>query len=139
MDTNLQFFDTEGDILKRINELKEQGVSEKDMYVMANQSEDITTLANCTGIDIQQTTDIGIESATKKGIFERFADKLNAHKRIEDAFYRMDLSENQRKKAIEEVRNGKYLLYIDQNYLHNYNEIKNMCTTDCLDGFNAKE
>ncbi len=140
MDRALQFFDTEEETLERIEKLKSQGVSEKDMYVIVTEGKDYTILSNCTtDLEIEKTTGRGIEPAEPKGIFERFAEKLDATPRIEEAFYRMALSDSDRKKAIEEVKNGKYLLYVNQNYVRDYREIKNMCTTDCIERFDPEK
>lgn len=134
MDRNIQLFDTEEEALKRIEQLRDQGVLEHEMYLVVSEGEDISILGNCTEIIIDELLDTGVRNIRGSAFSDRFSSSIDDPARVEEAFYKMNISDKEREKVFEEVKEGKILLYLDQNYVRDYRDIRNQCTTDCTHG-----
>ncbi len=134
MDRNVQLFDSAEDALKRIDQLRDQGVLEHDMYLVVSEGEDISILGNCTNIIIDELLDTGVRNIRGSAFADRFTSSIDDPGRVEEAFYKMNISDRERLKYFEQVKEGKILLYLDQNYVHDYRDIRNQCSTDCAVG-----
>jgi uncharacterized protein (TIGR02271 family) len=124
MSRNVEMYDNEEQVVKRINDLKDQGVLEKDMYIVINSNEQLSIMQSVHNIHIDEVDKYSeVDKKENKGFFGRFMDTIRREDRVTDAFYRMDVSESDRDKYLKQVRDGKILLYVDQNYVHDYEDI----------------
>lgn len=112
MDRNIELYDDETRVLKRIAELKEQGFEETDMYIITDDEEDVSMVRGTTGVIIKEDDD---------SLWDRFKSFLSGEDSVVDAFNRMKLDEEDRDYYYDKVREGKILLYVDKEYIQYYN------------------
>ena len=112
MDKNIELYDDEIKVLNRIEQLKESGYEETDMYIITHEEEDVSMVRGMTGVIIKEDDD---------SIWDRFKSFLSGEDSIVDAFNRMDISEEDREFYYKQVREGKILLYTDREYIQYYN------------------
>lgn len=111
MDRNIEIYDEEAKVIKRIEELKERGFRETDMYIMADDDNDVAILRGMTGVIIKEDDD---------SLWDRFKSFLSREDSVVDAFKRMKIDEEDRDYYYEQVQNGKILLYVDKEYIQYY-------------------
>lgn len=111
MDKNIELYDQEIEVLNRIEELKQAGYEETDMYIITDEEESVSMLRGMTGVIIKEDDD---------SIWDRFKSFLSAEDSVIDAFNRMDISENDREFYYDQVKDGKILLYVDREYIQYY-------------------
>jgi len=101
----------EEDLLWKINDLKEKGYKEEDMYIIVKDKENL--LMTKGGMEVN------VESAGLESWKDRFASFLLGDKPIRDALLRIGLSEGlseeEADKHYTDVVTGGMLLYVDTN------------------------
>lgn len=101
----------EEDLLWKINDLKEKGYKEEDMYIIVKDKENL--LMTKGGMEVN------VESAGLESWKDRFASFLLGDKPIRDALLRIGLSEGlseeEADKHYTDVITGGMLLYVDTN------------------------
>ena len=107
LESKIELFDDEVEVVKRIDDLKREGYEEEDMYIIVDDDEEISMLQGYTGVMIKEDDD---------SIFDRFKSFLKGNDSIVDAFNKMDLDEEYRDACYEEVQGGKILLLVNDNY-----------------------
>ncbi len=112
MDRNIEIYDEETKVIKRIEELKERGFKETDMYIMTDDDNDVAILRGMTGVIIKEDDD---------SLWDRFKSFLSRKDSVIDAFNRMKIDEEDRDFYYEQVQSGKILLYVDKEYIQYYN------------------
>lgn len=112
MDKNIELYDEEIELLKRIEELKEAGYEETDMYIITGEDQNISMVRGMTEVIIKEDDD---------SIWDRFKSFLSGDDSIVDAFNRMNISDEDRDFYYDQVRDGKILLYVDREYIQYYN------------------
>lgn len=99
----------EEDLLWKINDLKEKGYKEEDMYIIVKDKENL--LMTKGGMEVN------VESAGLESWKDRFASFLLGDKPIRDALLRIGLSEGlseeEADKHYTDVVTGGMLLYVD--------------------------
>lgn len=99
----------EEDLLWKINDLKEKGYKEEDMYIIVKDKENL--LMTKGGMEVN------VESAGLESWKDRFASFLLGDKPIRDALLRIGLSEGlseeEADKHYTDVITGGMLLYVD--------------------------
>ena len=108
MDKNIELYDDELKVLNRIEQLKELGYEETDMYIITDEEENVAMVRGMTGVIIKEDDD---------SIWDRFKSFLSGEDSIVDAFNRMDISEEDREFYYDQIRDGKILLYVDREYI----------------------
>lgn len=81
------------------------------MYVIANKDEDISMIKGSTDVLIKEDDE---------SIWDRFKSFLSGEDSVIDALNRLELSEEEKEKYYDEVRNGKLVLLVDPNYKSKY-------------------
>lgn len=104
---NIELFDRETEVVNRVNILAQQGYREEDMYIIANDENEVSVLRGLTDIVIKE------EDAS---IWDRFRSFLKGEDTITDAFNRLNLTEEEREYYKGKVEEGKYLLFVDKEY-----------------------
>lgn len=106
-DNNIEVFHNQIEALNRIEDLKENGYKEEDMYIISGDEKNISMLRGSTDVIIKEE---------ETSLFERFKSFLKGEDSITEAFTRMRLNDEDKKRYHDEVKNGKIILYIDKEY-----------------------
>lgn len=107
LENKIELFDNQHQVLKRIDDLKREGYLEEDMYIIADDDEEISILKGYTGVMIKEEDE---------SLFDRFKSFLTGKDSVVDAFNKMDLDEKYRDACYEEVQGGKILLMVNKDY-----------------------
>lgn len=100
-------YNNESELQEQIHELKTQGFSDEDMYVVANHDDQISMVRGST--EIESNTDDG-------NWWSKFKSFLLGEDTVNDGINRMGFDDREREHFQSEVRNGKILLYVDREY-----------------------
>lgn len=112
MDKNVEIYDEEVKVVNRIEELKELGYDETDMYIITDDEKDVSMLRGMTEVPIKEDDD---------SLWDRFKSFLSGDDSVVDAFNRMDIDDKDRDFYYKQVKDGKILLYVDKEYIQYYN------------------
>lgn len=108
-------FDTETEVLRKIDELKAEGYSEKDMYVMTSDRDQISMVRGRTDVDVDVQS-----SGNGGGWMDKFMGFLSGEEPTRGAFDKMGVDSGEADRYHNEVKNGKILLYVDKDYGTHY-------------------
>ncbi|WP_422124134.1 YsnF/AvaK domain-containing protein [Planococcus sp. X10-3] len=106
--TNNKFmgtFDSESEVLAKIEELKATGSKEEDMYVMARDKDQISMVRGRTDVDYK---------SSEGNWMDKFMGFLSGDDSTREAFSGMGLDKDESDRYYNEVQNGKILLFVDQ-------------------------
>ncbi|TWT06818.1 DUF2382 domain-containing protein [Planococcus sp. CPCC 101016] len=104
-------FDTETEVLKKIEELKAQGSREEDMYVMSRDKDQISMVRGRTDVDYK---------SSEGNWMDKFMGFLSGNESSREAFSGMGVDDAEADRYYNEVQNGKILLFVDREYGANY-------------------
>lgn len=104
-------FDSETEVLRKIEELKAQGSREEDMYVMARDKDQISMVRGRTDVDFK---------SSEGNWMDKFMGFLSGDEPTRQAFSGMGVDEAEADRYYKEVQNGKILLFVDREYGANY-------------------
>jgi uncharacterized protein (TIGR02271 family) len=104
-------FDSETEVLKKIEEMKAQGSSEDDMYVMARDKDQISMVRGRTDVDYK---------SSEGNWMDKFMGFLSGNESSREAFSGMGVDDAEAERYYNEVQNGKILLFVDREYGANY-------------------
>ena len=107
----METFDSETEVLRKIEELKAQGAREEDMYVMANDKDQISMVRGRTDVDYK---------STEGNWMDKFMGFLSGNEPVREAFSGMGVDEEEADRYYREVQNGKILLFVDREFGANY-------------------
>ena len=105
-------FDNETEVLRKIEELKSQGISEDHMYVMAHDKDQISMVRGRTDVDYKST-----EGGSWKDKFMGF---MSGNEPTRQAFNDMGVDGQEADRYYQEVENGKILLFVDKEIGDSY-------------------
>ncbi len=112
--TNNRFmgtFNTESEVLRKIEELKNQGISEDHMYVMAHDKEQLSMVRGRTDVDYK---------SSEGGWMDKFMGFLSGNESVHEAFSGMGIDDKEADGYYRDVQNGKILLFVDQEIGSSY-------------------
>jgi uncharacterized protein (TIGR02271 family) len=104
-------FNSETEVLKKIEELKAQGSREEDMYVMARDKDQISMVRGRTDVDYK---------SSEGNWMDKFMGFLSGDEPTRQAFSGMGVDEAEADRYYKEVQNGKIILFVDREYGANY-------------------
>lgn len=104
-------FDTESEVLQKIEELKGTGSREEDMYVMARDKDQISMVRGRTDVDYK---------SSEGNWMDKFMGFLSGDDSTREAFSGMGLDKDESDRYYNEVQNGKILLFVDREFGANY-------------------
>lgn len=116
LENKIEVFDKEVDLFFRIEELRNLGFKEEDMYIIVNDEDDVSMLRGLTDIIITEE---------KPSIISRFKSFLKGEDSIFDAFSRIELDETERDFFYSQIKKGKILLIVDKDYYKGYELAEN--------------
>lgn len=104
-------FDTETEVLRKIEELKSTGSREEDMYVMARDKDQISMVRGRTDVDYK---------SSEGNWMDKFMGFLSGDDSTREAFSGMGLDKDESDRYYNEVQNGKILLFVDREFGASY-------------------
>lgn len=105
-------FDSETEVLQKIEEMKATGSKEEDMYVMARDKDQISMVRGRTEVDYT--------SSEGASLMDKFKSFISGDEPTRQAFKGMGLSEEKADSYYREVQNGKILLFVDKEFGASY-------------------
>lgn len=106
-------FQSEAELIAKINELTLNGYSEDDMYVITKDNDGISMLRRRTDVEVQSA------SRSWNDWFKAF---LTGEDPVRENFRKIGLTDVESESYYREVENGGYLLYVDQEYNDGYKD-----------------
>ncbi len=100
-------FQSENQVLNKIDELKAQGYKEEDIYVVTNNTDSLTIVRRQTDVDLRPSDGNWLD---------RFTAFLSGDEPVRAAFTNMGFTEEESSRYYNEVKNGNILLYVDREY-----------------------
>lgn len=104
-------FDTETEVLKKIEDMKTQGSREEDMYVMARNEDQISMVRGRTDVDYK---------SSEGSWMDKFMGFLSGNEPTREAFSKMGVDQSEADRYYNDVQNGKILLFVDHEFGANY-------------------
>ncbi|MDN4494916.1 YsnF/AvaK domain-containing protein [Ureibacillus aquaedulcis] len=105
-------YDTEAQLEAEMDRLRLQGYKEEDMFIVSNRDDQYTLHRGYAG------TSDDMEGASWWDKFKAF---MTGEDLVNDNFRRLGIDDAERDRYYNELRNGKYLLYVDSDYDTYYN------------------
>jgi uncharacterized protein (TIGR02271 family) len=100
-------FQNETEVLNKIDELKTQGYSDNDIYIVTNDADKLSIVRGETDVDLR----------TPEGNWmDKFIAFLSGDEPVKGAFTNMGFSENESNRYFNEIKAGGILLYVDREY-----------------------
>ena len=100
-------FQTEQEVLRKIEELKLEGYAEDDMYVMARDKDELMLVRGRTDVDLE---------SSEGNWMDKFKAFVTGDSPVREAFNRMGLEREAAERYYDDVRNGAILLYADSDF-----------------------
>ncbi|RNF40156.1 general stress protein [Planococcus salinus] len=111
----VQTYPTGEEVLRKIEELKREGYSENDMYVMSRKNDELSLVRGQTNVDYHVPEDKWID---------RFASFLTGNEEVHQAFMSMGINEHESEELYQNVQDGQLLLYVDRRYAERFEHDK---------------
>lgn len=108
-------FQTEQEVIDKINELKLEGYTEDDIYVVTNHKESLSIVRGQTNVDLE---------SVEGNWLDKFKAFLTGDEPVRAAFSQMGFTDEDSERYYSIVKNGGILLYVDKNYGTVYDEYK---------------
>ncbi|HZG73810.1 MAG TPA: YsnF/AvaK domain-containing protein [Chondromyces sp.] len=100
-------FNTEAEVIDKIQELKAQGYTNDDIYVVAKDEANVSIVRGRTDADVQ---------AAGGSWMDRFMAFLSGEDSVRGGLQNMGLSNEDIDRYYTDIQNGSILLYVDKNY-----------------------
>ncbi|QCR33906.1 general stress protein [Lysinibacillus sp. SGAir0095] len=105
-------YDTEAQLEAEMDRLRLQGYKEEDMFIVSNRDDQYTLHRGYAG---------SAEEMDGASWWDKFKAFLTGEDLVKDNFRRLGIDDAERELYYKEMRNGKYLLYVDSDYDIYYN------------------
>lgn len=102
----IETYNTQEDVLQKVEELKKDGYLEKDMYIMAKSNDQLSLVKGKSEVETH---------ASEGSWAERFATFLTGDEKVHQAFLNMGIDENESEHYYRDVQEGKLLLYVNRD------------------------
>lgn len=112
----IEMYDTQEEVIDRITNLRNNGLKDTDMYVLANGLEKIDKLQ---GITDTIGTSEG-EAKQENSLWDKFRSFLAGDDSYDETFSIMGVDEDDKDYYLEQLEEGKILLYIDRIFEEGY-------------------
>lgn len=113
----IEVYDDQEEIIDRIKELREEGLGNADMYVLATADEKIDKLQGISEIVAAAQKDA---ESDEPSLWDRFRNFLSGEDSYDETFEIMGIHENDRDYYLDLLEKGKVLLYIDRVFEEGY-------------------
>jgi uncharacterized protein (TIGR02271 family) len=126
-------FDVQAEVLNKITELKQQGYSENDIYVVAQNHDQLSMVERQTDVHVDTeaagSTRTTGTSQKEEGFMGKFMNLLAGEEASNEAYNRMGLDDEYR----QHLEAGKLLVYVDSDYDSSYREYNDRRSTTDTD------
>jgi len=112
--TFIEVFNTQAEVLSKVNELKAQGYDERDMYVVAQDKHSFSMVENQTNVNVETAGE-----QQNQGFMGKFMAAFSDDSSTE-AFRGMGLTHDETEEYRRQVETGKLVLYVDNDYNDTY-------------------
>lgn len=102
-------FQTEQEVMTKIEELKTQGFSEHDIYVITNDKDSLSMVHGRTDVELK---------SSEANWMDKFKAYMTGDEPVKAAFTNMNFTEEESTRYYNEVKNGGILLCVDNDYDH---------------------
>ncbi|HSP22494.1 MAG TPA: DUF2382 domain-containing protein [Planococcus sp. (in: firmicutes)] len=132
-------FDVQAEVLNKITELKAQGYSEDDIYVVAQNHDQVSMVEQQTHVHVDaDSTETNGTAQKEEGFMGKFINLLAGEEASGDAFNSMNLNEKDAEQSRRQLEEGKLLVYVDSDYNESYNSFNEKReTSSSREGFAA--
>jgi hypothetical protein len=100
-------FQSETQVLNKIDDLKEQGYKENDIYIVTNDTDTLSIVRGETDVDLRPP---------EGNWMDKFIAFLSGDEPVKGAFTSMGFTEEESTRYFNEVKAGGILLYVDREY-----------------------
>lgn len=100
-------FQSEHEVLEKIESLTSQGFAEDDIYVVTNDTQSLSIVRGRTDVDLK---------SSEGGWMDRFMAFISGDEPVMAAFTNMGFTEEESAVFYNEVKRGRILLYVDYNH-----------------------
>lgn len=100
-------FQNETQVLNKIDELKAQGYTENDIYIVTNDADTLSIIRGETDVDLR---------SPEGNWMDKFIAFLSGDEPVKGAFTNMGFTDEESNRYFNEVKAGGILLYVDQEY-----------------------
>ncbi|WP_100330337.1 YsnF/AvaK domain-containing protein [Bacillus xiapuensis] len=115
MDKNkklIGLFNNQSEVIPKIEDLKNKGYAEDDIYVVAKNEDQVSMVRGRTGIET--------ESAAGASWWDRFIAFLSGEDEVRGGLKNMGLNDKEAERYYQDIEAGKLLLYVDKDYEQHY-------------------
>lgn len=132
-------FDVQAEVLNKITELKAQGYSEDDIYVVAQNHDQVSMVERQTHVHVDaDATEANGTPQKEEGFMGKFINLLAGEEASGDVFNSMNLDDKDADQYRRHLEEGKLLVYVDSDYNESYNTFhEKRGTTSSREGFAA--
>ncbi|WP_394122048.1 DUF2382 domain-containing protein [Planococcus donghaensis] len=132
-------FDVQAEVLNKITELKSQGYSEEDIYVVAQNHDQVSMIERQTDVHVDtESTEANGTPQEEEGFMGKFMNLLAGEEASGDAFNSMKLNEKDAEQSRRQLEEGKLLVYVDSEYNESYDSFhQKRGTSSSREGFAA--
>lgn len=132
-------FDVQAEVLNKITELKAQGYSEDDIYVVAQNHDQVAMVERQTHVHVDaDSTEANGTPQQEEGFMGKFINLLAGEEASGDAFNSMNLNEKDAEQSRRQLEEGKLLVYVDSDFNDSYNSFQEKRgTSTSREGFAA--
>lgn len=114
-------FNTQAEVLHKILELKEQGYDENDIYVLAQNRDQVARVERQTQVQVDtDSVEANGYSQQEEGFMGKFMNLLAGEEASGNAFNNLKLSEKDAEQSRRHLEAGKLLVYVDSDYNESY-------------------
>ncbi len=113
-------FDVQAEVLSKITELKSQGYSADDIYVIAQNLEQVSMVERQTHVHVDADSSSADDASKEEGFMAKFINLLAGEEASGDVFNNMNLDGRDAEQYRQYLEEGKLLVYVDSDFNNSY-------------------
>ncbi|KIL76937.1 YsnF/AvaK domain-containing protein [Bacillus badius] len=116
-------FNTQSEVISKIEQLKAEGYTEADIYAVAKDTEHVSMVRGRTGVEVES-------AGTDGSWMDKFMAFLSGEDEVRGGLRNMGLADTEVDRYYDDINGGKILLYVDKDFDRLY---ENRPLTDAAD------
>lgn len=113
-------FDVQAEVLSKITELKSQGYSTDDIYVVAQNHDQVSMVERQTHVHVDADSSSADDASKEEGFMTKFINLLAGEEASGDVFNNMNLDGRDAEQYRQYLEEGKLLVYVDSDFNDTY-------------------
>ena len=113
-------FDVQAEVLSKITELKSQGYSADDIYVVAQNQDQLSMVERQTHVHVDANSPSTNGDSKEEGFMTKFINLLAGEEASGDVFNSMNLDGRDAEQYRQHLEDGKLLVYVDGDFNDSY-------------------